>query len=108
MSKNVVLEINDLLDLYLLAKNLGDEAWQQEVLEELRNFNPTEIKNKKEISSLWKQYKTINDRILKIHQQLRVEPNNSTCLDKIFELKEKRNWLYLQIQTKQKQTCQVA
>lgn len=108
MSKNVVLEVNDLLDLYLLAQNLGDEAWQQEILEELRNFNHTELKNKKEISSLWSQYKTINDRILAAYQQLRIEPNNSTLFDQILELKQERKGLFQQIQSKQEQTYQVA
>ncbi len=108
MSKNVVLEVNDLLDLYLLAQNLGDEAWQQEILEELQNFNHTELENKKELSNLWSQYKTINDRILATYQQLRVEPNNSTLFDQILELKQERNGLFQQIQSKQEQTYQAA
>lgn len=108
MSKNVVLEVNDLLDLYLLAQNLGDEAWQQEILEELRNFNHTELKNKKELSSLWSQYKTINDGILAVYQQLRIEPNNNNHFDKILELKQQRNELFQQIQLKQEQTHQAA
>ncbi len=108
MSKNVVLEVNDLLDLYLLAQNLGDEAWQQEILEELRNFNHTELKNKKELSSLWSQYKTINDGILAVYQQLRIEPNNNSHFDKILELKQQRNELFQQIQLKQEQTHQAA
>lgn len=108
MSKNVVLEVNDLLDLYLLAQNLGDEAWQQEILEELHSFNPIEVENKKEIGSLWSQYKTINDHILAVYQQLRLEPNNSSHFDKILELKQQRNLLYQQIQLKESQTYQAA
>lgn len=108
MNKHVVLEVNDYLDLYLLAKNLGDQEWQNEILEQLRTFDNTEVENKKEISSLWSQYKTLNDQILSLYQQLRIEPNNSTYHDKILELKQQRNSLYLQIQWKEKQTYQAA
>ena len=106
MSKKVILEVNDYLDLYILAKNLGDQAWQNEILEQLHHYDDTEIKNQKDISSLWAQFKTINDEILHLYQQLRVEPNNSTFLDKILTLKQQRISLSKQIQLKQSKSLQ--
>ena len=37
------IEINDYLDLYLYAKNIGDEPWQAEIIEKLKTTsNPNQ------------------------------------------------------------------
>ncbi len=37
-NKEVYLEVDDYLDLYLLAGKLSDSLWQQEIKEKLKNF----------------------------------------------------------------------
>lgn len=36
--------INDYLDLYLYAKRMEDDLWQQEIIEKLRNYHKIGIK----------------------------------------------------------------
>ena len=52
------LDVNDYLDLFLLARNIGDILWQNEILEKLKNFsNESYSKNQSlDIDTLWEKY----------------------------------------------------
>ncbi|MDQ0246702.1 hypothetical protein J2S09_004306 [Bacillus fengqiuensis] len=36
--REVKLQVDDYLDLYLYAETMGDQTWQQEILEKLQSF----------------------------------------------------------------------
>ena len=90
--KEAYLEIDDYLDLFLLARNIGDILWQNEILEKLKNFsNESYLKNQSlDIDTLWEKYKHINEEILTLYHQLRNHPKNDDLLEKIMNLKQQR------------------
>ena len=69
----IELNVNDYLDLYLLAGDLGDTIWQLEIIEQLEALTTERpIKNQpldKDI--LWKKYKLINEEIYQLYQHIK-------------------------------------
>ncbi|MBE6185171.1 hypothetical protein [Heyndrickxia ginsengihumi] len=95
--------VNDYLDLYLFAKNIGDIKWQQEILEILKSADQ-EIEKEKEVilhKELWDEYDQINEQLLSIYEQLKTNPYRTELQDRLWELKLKRVELNRQIQERE-------
>ena len=92
LKKRVLLEVNDYLDLYLLAKDLGDTIWQLEIIEQLDALTTGRpIKNQplnKDI--LWKKYKLINEEIYQLYQHIKKHSTNHEIQEKMGNLKQER------------------
>lgn len=92
VKKSIKFEVDDFLDLYLLAEQLGDKGWQEEIIKQLKN--PTdEIVEEDQlltIHNLWLEYKSINIDILELYNKLKYSTTEEDLLGKINELKEKR------------------
>lgn len=91
--KGMELGVNDFLDIYLLARNLGDHIWQQEMIEKLENLREEEISKQDPtltIHNLWLEYKHINTKILDLYNQLRNDSSDSEIYRKIKSLKQQR------------------
>ncbi|KAA9021636.1 hypothetical protein [Niallia endozanthoxylica] len=93
MNTNVEnLEIDDYLDLYLLAGKMGDKLWQQDILEVLKNYE----KNKSSedpvliIHNLWLEHRKINTELLDLYRELRKEPENEELKARIAVLKKQK------------------
>ena len=90
----IFLEVNDYLDLYLLAGSLKDVSWQKEMLEKLKDYHPSEYIQRKisfTIQKLWKEYRMINIEILDLYHQLRNHSGHEENLhEKISQLETKR------------------
>jgi len=87
---NTYLEVNDYLDLYLLAKNLGDQTWQQELLKKLENYqSEEEMKQGREMSAygLLDRYKEINTQIIDLYRNLYNNQSDQEIKQEIKELK---------------------
>lgn len=92
MSTVTHLDVNDYLDLYLYAGNMGDTLWQHEIIEKLQNFShERSSKNQSlDIDALYRKYKHINEAILTLYQQLRNDATNDDLQKRIWNLKEQR------------------
>ena len=92
VKKSIKFEVDDYLDLYLLAEQLGDKGWQEEIIKQLKN--PThEIVEEDQlltIHNLWLEYKSINIDILELYNKLKYNTTEEDLFGKINELKEKR------------------
>ena len=77
-----VLEVNDYLDLYLLAKSMDDRAWQEEILKKLQNYNQNHVNHTQMIHNLWSAFKWINEELLELYHQLRTDSTNSYLAEK--------------------------
>lgn len=86
------LDVNDYLDLYLFAENIGDTLWQEEIVKKLKNFPEDRYVNqqKSEAESLEAKYKQINEEILKSYHYLRNYATNNNLKEKIMDLKQQR------------------
>lgn len=89
------LEVNDYLDLYLIAKSLHDKSWQQEIIEKLKDVPKGDIQ--KEISSnidkLTGEFRMVNTDILDLYRQLRKEPGNINLRNKLARLEQTSKYL---------------
>lgn len=97
-----VLEINDYLDLYLLAKSMDDRAWQEEILKKLQNYNQNHVNHTQMIHNLWSAFKWINEELLELYHQLRTDSTNSYLAEKIMDLKQKRIEITRQLRMEEK------
>jgi lipase chaperone LimK len=89
--KEAYLEIDDYLDLFLLAGGLGDNNWQEEVLIQLQNVqNRKNVEPKLTINDLWEEYKMINAELLDLYNELRDHSPDKELYKKIEELKQER------------------
>ena len=92
VKKSIKFEVDDFLDLYLLAKQLVYKGWQEEIIKQLKN--PTqEIVEENQlltIHNLWLEYKSINIDILELYNKLKYNTTEEDLFGKINELKEKR------------------
>ncbi|WP_338447996.1 hypothetical protein R4Z09_17300 [Niallia oryzisoli] len=88
----VSLEVDDYLDLYLLAGQMGDKAWQQEILEALNNYEKNEVEEDPVlmIHNLWLEHRKINTELLDLYRQLRQDPDNGQLQDQISVLKKEK------------------
>jgi hypothetical protein len=89
-SNETALEVNDYLDLYLLAKSTGDQAWQDEIISKLKNVTHQPVNHTQMIHNLWTQFKNINEEILALYHELRTGTSTSYLEEKIMNLKYKR------------------
>ena len=90
-NEETALEVNDYLDLYLLAKSMGDQAWQDEILNKLKNYNQNHLNHTQMIHNLWS---AIQDRSMKNFlsyiMNYELDSTNSYLEEKIMDLKQKR------------------
>ncbi|MGP7818656.1 hypothetical protein [Niallia sp. 01092] len=93
------VEVNDYLDLYLYAGSIGDDSWQHEIIEKLKNVHNNTLSQNESliIDNLWEKYKHINEEILTAYHQLRNQSSNKDLQDKLWELKQQRVSLSQQI-----------
>ncbi|REK75264.1 hypothetical protein DX130_16335 [Paenibacillus paeoniae] len=69
--------IDDYLDLYNLAVSIGDTAWQQDILQSLRDRDShirAEIAHNVQVE-LWLRFDSINRKMLDLYEQLRSSAN---------------------------------
>jgi hypothetical protein len=91
VKKGIKLEVDDFLDLYLLAEQLGDKVWQEEIIKQLKNPTHEIVEDQLlTIHNLWLEYKNINANILELYNKLRSNTTDEDLFGKINELKEKR------------------
>lgn len=84
------LTVDEYLDLYLFAKNLGDIHWQNEIIEQLKNHNPKSDKTW-EIQALWESFERVNTKILALYKELRNDSAASEAIgEKLWTLKQQR------------------
>lgn len=94
--------VNDQLDLYNLAVGLGDIAWQQEILENLRDSErlirqETELRNREE---LWRRFDQINERMLILYREIRSISHKGTeraLREEALELKRQRSLIGIRL-----------
>lgn len=87
------LGVNDYLDLYLLAKELGDQSWQNELLEKMQGLRKEAISRQNpetSIHKLWNKYKKINTQMLDLYDQWRNNKFDQDIYKKMKELKQQR------------------
>ena len=100
----IYLDINDYLDLYLIAGHLGDKIWQGEIIEALKNNEHLKSNQGKsfEIELLWQEYQQVNMKILEIYKQVQSQAFDEELQEKVLLLKQKRIELSSKIQKKQR------
>ena len=100
----IYLDINDYLDLYLIAGHLGDKIWQGEIIEALKNNEHLKSNQGKsfEIELLWQEYQQVNMQILEIYKQVQSQAFDEELQEKVLLLKQKRIELSSKIQKKQR------
>jgi hypothetical protein len=109
VEKKKKLDVNDLLDLYLLAEKLGDTKWQEELLEKLQKSDQeTEEDHELKIHNLWLEYKNINNEILSLYDRLKAESTDEDIFGKINALKEKRLSLTHKIHLEERKVKQLS
>lgn len=91
-NKETCLEVNDYLDLFILAGNLGDKRWQQEIIVKLQNRQTQETRNVESatLDQLWIEYKKINQSIHELYNQLQTMPFNHDLQEIMWNLKQQR------------------
>ena len=80
-NKEIFLDVDDYLDLYLLAGKLNDPLWQQEIKGKLQNF---QCDSTLTLRSIWQKYKKVSLEIIVLYQQLQRQPFNNGDLRKKF------------------------
>ncbi|MBD3922003.1 hypothetical protein H8B09_24795 [Paenibacillus sp. PR3] len=78
--------MDDHLDLLHYAKQIGDTAWQQEIVRTLEDAKRRIEQAKLEIrtEALWRQFDAINTKVVELYRQLR-ETGNAYIAAKITE-----------------------
>jgi hypothetical protein len=81
--------LNDYLDLYLFAREIGDLDWQQDILSRLQKCDVLvkEQMDKMLIDHLWQKFDEINTKLLDIYEKMK-----NTPLDYEFEQLQDRAW----------------
>src|SRR4051794_34238660 len=97
------LNVDDYLDLYLLAGSLSDKSWQDEMMSKLQKFQSehSKIDPALEIHNLWIEYKKVNIELLDLYQQLRNQSSNKELHKKAEVLKQQRVSLSRKIYSKE-------
>lgn len=96
---NTILEVNDYLDLFLYAKSIRDQVWQEEILTKLKNYDQKKIDQKKAVHHLWTEFRQLNNKLLELYDELK-QNSNSYLEEKIMELKVRRIEISRQLQSK--------
>jgi hypothetical protein len=95
-NKEIFLDVDDYLDLYLLAGKLNAPLWQKEIKEKLQHL---QYDSTLTLRNIWQKYKKVNMEIIVLYQQYQKQPfNNEKLLKKIWDLKQQRMELSRQIQ----------
>ncbi|WP_071394422.1 hypothetical protein [Bacillus tuaregi] len=91
-ANKVNLEIDDYLDLFLLAGQMGDKEWQQEIMEVLNHYEENKAKEDPvlRIHNLWLEHRKINTELIDLYRQLRQEPDNEILKSTISVLKKQK------------------
>lgn len=87
MNNEVYLDVNDYLDLYLLAEKLGDVAWQQEIKEKLRDLPSEAIIS---LHRLRQKYKQVSTELLALLKQAKLQPFDKELRKQIWYLKQQQ------------------
>lgn len=108
LEKQKTLDVNGLLDLYLLAEKLGDTKWQQEIIERLENPDQgVEEGHEQKLHNLWLEYKKVNDQILDLYSRLKDNTTEEDLFGKINALKDKRLSLTHEIHKEERKVKQL-
>ena len=95
--ENAVREqwLNDYLDLYQFAREIGDLDWQQDILRKLQKWDVL-VKEQMDtmlINHLWQKFDEINIKLLDIYRKMKNTPLDyefEQLQDKAWELKQER------------------
>lgn len=95
---------NDYLDLYLLAKSLGDKEWENEIMDRLNQCHGDMVKDELSsvIQDLWKEYREVNSSIMDHYQLLQENPSDEKLISKLDVLKHKQSTLHRRIYMEEK------
>ena len=90
---------NDYLDLYLLAKSLGDKAWENEIMDRLNQCYGDMVNEELSsvIQDLWKEYRKVSSSILDLYHLLQENPSDEKLKSKLDVLKHKQATLHRRI-----------
>jgi hypothetical protein len=97
--------INDYLDLYLLAKEIKDETWQQEILAALKTHQNRSFEEKQSalVQEIWEDFKQLNEDISFTYRLIQEEPTNEQFQAKLRHLRERRITLSRELYLAKKQ-----
>ncbi|RXZ79152.1 hypothetical protein EBB07_24035 [Paenibacillaceae bacterium] len=96
--------VNDHLDLLNYAKQIGDTAWQNEIIAALKN-SETHLQEQAQYKlqfQLWQRFDQLNHRVLELYQQIRELGNEAESLqlqEKLWGLKIERVRVSQQLRT---------
>ncbi|MGO4107275.1 hypothetical protein [Paenibacillus sp. YAF4_2] len=87
--------INDYLDLYNYAKQIGDIEWQQQLIRILARSEEEshQLALTRKASELWQQFDIINKKMMDLYHQLRTSDDSSklrTLQEEVWVLRLKR------------------
>ncbi|WP_407544236.1 hypothetical protein [Priestia sp. HNGD-A6] len=99
------LSVDDYLDLYLLAKELKDETWQQEILAALKKKQNRSFEDKQSalVQEIWEDFKQLNEDISFTYRLIQEEPTNEQFQVKLRNLRERRITLSRELYLAKKQ-----
>ncbi|MCM2976105.1 hypothetical protein M3592_11725 [Priestia aryabhattai] len=99
------LSVDDYLDLYLLAKELKDETWQQELLAALKTKQNRSFEDKQSalVQEIWEDFKQLNEDISFTYRLIQEEPTNEQFQVKLMNLRERRITLSRELYLAKKQ-----
>ena len=97
--------IDDYLDLYLLAKEINDETWQQEILAVLKTQQNRSFEEKQSalVQEIWEDFKQLNEDISFTYRLIQKEPTNEQFQTKLRHLRERRITLSRELYLAKKQ-----
>ncbi|PWV92017.1 hypothetical protein DFQ01_1373 [Paenibacillus cellulosilyticus] len=96
ITNQIEVWINDQLDLYNYALQIGDTDWQQQILDTLSQKDKylQELYNEQENQRLWGQFNEINQAMLQLLEEIRTQALDREQLEairvKLSELKKRR------------------
>ncbi|AIQ13095.1 hypothetical protein [Paenibacillus durus] len=99
------MSVDDYLDLYNYAKQLGDAQWQADLLTSLKNFkNMTEAEiREQKVREMWLRFDHINANLLELFDKLRTGGDDNQARawrERVWELKLERISLAKELQDK--------
>ncbi|MGG1802827.1 hypothetical protein [Priestia megaterium] len=104
-SRQTALSTDDYLDLYLLAKEIKDETWQQETLAALKTQQNRSFEEKQSalVQEIWEDFKQLNEDISFTYHLIQKEPTNEQFQTKLRHLRERRITLSRELYLAKKQ-----
>ncbi|BBI31860.1 hypothetical protein [Cohnella abietis] len=94
--------IDDQLDLFNFAVEIGDSEWQNQILEQFKHKEVAieELKAHRVRQELWIRFDEVNQKMLELYEQLRINDNSDrqqALKERVWELKVQRNVIGHQI-----------